>query len=340
MLELLRKNFQLAMVVFLCSCAIVAIAPFAVIRFLAGDYLIAILDAAIVVFMVALLVMAFKSVSLDLISLILAASYTVGAIAIIYLRTEETLYWVYPVIMANYFVLSIRLAVTLNGLVLLAVIPLYPYFDSHFEFLGVVVTQLLVNAMASIFSWKTRSQNEELQILATRDPLTGILNRRSLDDIVSNAIARFQRYGEPASLILIDIDHFKFVNDTFGHEKGDQVLCDVAALLTDYTRSASDSVFRMGGEEFLVLVGRSELSEAVQVAEKIRQEIPRRLTTADGPIQASFGCAQLRSGENQDDWIGRADQALYLAKSEGRNCVRPLLPENTPTKESPRVLQS
>lgn len=327
MLELLRKNFQLAMIVFLCSCAIVSIAPFAVIRLLDGDYLIATLDAAIVLFMVALLVMAFKSISLDLISLILAASYTLGAVVIIHLRTEETLYWVYPVIIANYFVLSIRMAVVLNGLVLLSVIPLYPNFDSHFEFLGVVVTQLLVNAMASIFSWKTRSQNEELQLLATRDPLTGVLNRRSLDDVVSNAIARFQRYSEPASLILLDLDHFKRINDTFGHEKGDQILSDVAALLTDCTRAATDSVFRMGGEEFLILVGRSQLGEAVQVAEKIRLEIQRRLATPLGPMQASFGCAQLRSVEDQDSWIGRADQALYLAKNEGRNCVRPLITE-------------
>jgi diguanylate cyclase (GGDEF)-like protein len=169
-------------------------------------------------------------------------------------------------------------------------------------------------------------RNEELQRLAlqleelaTHDPLTGVFNRRKLNELTAAEISRAQRYAQPLSLFILDIDHFKLVNDRHGHEAGDVVLVDLAVLLRAGIR-ATDSLARWGGEEFVVLSPAIGLPETATLAERLRTAVSRH-PFAVGQVTASFGVADFHSGDTADSLFARADQALYRAKDAGRDRV-------------------
>ncbi|MCA1592977.1 MAG: diguanylate cyclase [Acidobacteria bacterium] len=155
------------------------------------------------------------------------------------------------------------------------------------------------------------------------DALTGLLNRYGLQRSLQRELAEARRYGRPLSCLVIDVDHFKMVNDTFGHAAGDTALMQVARVLTEAVRG-SDVVCRYGGEEFLVLTPETKLEGALALAEKIRLDVASRFF-GDGervfPVTLSAGVAQLLSMESAHDMIARADEALYHAKESGRNRV-------------------
>lgn len=163
-------------------------------------------------------------------------------------------------------------------------------------------------------------KNRTLEALATRDSLTGLGNRRTLDDNVANEIQRADRYTQPLTVILFDIDHFKKVNDTWGHATGDDVLRTLARVTNDIVRQP-DNLFRWGGEEFLLLAPHTPLVGGVALAEKLRLAIASEDFGVAGQITASFGVAEWHLGESAAEMFGRADKALYRAKNAGRNKV-------------------
>ncbi|CDM98016.1 MULTISPECIES: GGDEF domain-containing protein [Limnospira] len=168
--------------------------------------------------------------------------------------------------------------------------------------------------------------NKKLEQLATVDELTGLLNRRFLNSRLEQEIAYHQQMGFPLSIMLIDIDHFKKINDQFGHLAGDYVLQKVAKLTNKFLR-VNDLAFRYGGEEFMVLLPRSEISQALDMAEGLRVSISQLYFNhpdipSDFQITASFGISELTKDVRcLDDLLKQADLALYQAKSQGRNQV-------------------
>ncbi|MDP2315074.1 MAG: diguanylate cyclase [Pseudomonadota bacterium] len=165
---------------------------------------------------------------------------------------------------------------------------------------------------------------EESERLAMVDPLTGLLNRRAFAMSAHRELARMERTGEPLSVFLIDVDHFKQVNDTRGHATGDTVLAAVGALLPRTVR-ANDLVGRWGGEEFVVALTGSLLGPAALRAEEVRKAIAALdVRGTDGrpvPLTASIGVAAFRPGDTLDSVVERADRAMYAAKAAGRNRV-------------------
>nr|WP_229429001.1 GGDEF domain-containing protein [Massilia sp. ST3] len=171
-----------------------------------------------------------------------------------------------------------------------------------------------------------------LQQLADRDPLTGCYNRRVLQSGLLDAeLARSRRYGTALSVIMCDIDHFKRINDSYGHAAGDQVLSGFAGLLQSMARETDDSVIRYGGEEFLVVLPQAELAEAQSLAERIRHAFANTPTPIGGgayvSATASFGIACVPTlhdamPDKFDALIETADIQLYAVKREGRNGVR------------------
>lgn len=173
----------------------------------------------------------------------------------------------------------------------------------------------------NITRWRVAEQ--ALQQLAQQDPLTGMANRRHFQALAGQLLERLARYPEPLALILIDLDHFKLVNDRFGHHAGDQVLVQTTLRLKDALRRA-DIPGRWGGEEFIILLPRTGLDEAQQVAERLRHALaasPLGCDAGEIRITLSAGVAGFRSGETLDCLIARADAALYVAKAEGRDRV-------------------
>ncbi len=163
-------------------------------------------------------------------------------------------------------------------------------------------------------------QNQIFKDMATIDELTGLNNRHSLEAKLSAEMERSARYHEPLSIILFDIDHFKHVNDTWGHPTGDEVLKKIARITRDHVREPDD-LFRWGGEEFLLVTPHTTLEGALILAEKLRKSIASTAFPDVGAVTASFGVAQSLPGESREDWFKRADQALYRAKNTGRDKV-------------------
>jgi len=171
---------------------------------------------------------------------------------------------------------------------------------------------------------KVRDQIKNLEEQSRLDPLTGIYNRRVLHDRLESELSRFRRYKQSFSLIFFDVDHFKAVNDTYGHKAGDVVLTVIARRVGGMLRKA-DFLARYGGEEFVVILPETSIEQAAEVAGKIRQVIARTRFEYAGnlvPVTVSIGVTEIREGdEDPDTVLSRADTYMYFAKENGRDRV-------------------
>jgi diguanylate cyclase (GGDEF)-like protein len=162
-------------------------------------------------------------------------------------------------------------------------------------------------------------------MLAVTDSLTGLYNRKKLDDILADQFARFRRNHRPFAILMLDLDNFKSINDNYGHAAGDEVLANVAAILKQSVRNI-DYVVRYGGEEFVVVLVETALDAALDIAERIRSvvEIPRvGASNKLISITVSLGVTHSRDGDDgPEEALARADHALYEAKRAGRNQVQ------------------
>lgn len=165
-----------------------------------------------------------------------------------------------------------------------------------------------------------KEKNQELEHLTITDYLTQIYNRKKLDEYFESEIIRSARTTDSFAIILLDIDYFKRINDTYGHLVGDQVLVDFAAIMSQNIRK-SDIVGRWGGEEFLILCPSSTENGAYELAEKLRLTIAEYHFSIDEPLTASLGVTSYSKGDTKEKMTSRADEALYRAKAAGRNCV-------------------
>ncbi len=187
---------------------------------------------------------------------------------------------------------------------------------------------LMVYDVTDIASGKRALEkaNKQLAKLSMTDILTGLLNRGTWENLVAAEYERYRRYGHPTTLVMFDIDHFKKVNDTYGHLAGDEVIKHTAAVTKNSLR-LSDSPGRYGGEEFGIILPETDSADARAICERIREVIAAStVETSVGPIQykISMGVAQLTDKpQNYMEWLQQADEALYKAKETGRNrtCV-------------------
>lgn len=186
----------------------------------------------------------------------------------------------------------------------------------HNEILDIVIRTLKIS-LENIFLTK------RLQIEAWHDPLTGCLNRRAFNNQIDHDIAVTQRYNGNLSVIMFDIDHFKRINDTYGHYAGDIVLKEIARLTLSIIRK-SDYVARYGGEEFIIVLPNTDIHNATMLAERLRKRFKEHkinIGEKNINITASFGVAELKKGYCRDTIIQEADEMLYKAKSLGRDRV-------------------
>ncbi|MGC8119715.1 sensor domain-containing diguanylate cyclase [Marinobacter sp. VGCF2001] len=165
----------------------------------------------------------------------------------------------------------------------------------------------------------------ELEAMATRDSLTGVLNRRECSRVLNEELERARRYARPLALLWIDFDHFKEINDSWGHAAGDSVLCDISHLLEDSVRSV-DTLGRFGGEEFVIILPEMGVGEAEETAERLRQRVARQPVLLESGhsirLTISVGVAVFPDhGESLDSLCAAADKAMYRAKKQGRNCI-------------------
>ncbi|RIX41577.1 MAG: diguanylate cyclase [Rhodocyclales bacterium GT-UBC] len=185
----------------------------------------------------------------------------------------------------------------------------------------VLLASLVVVLIFLYWNRKLSSLNARLELLSVTDKLTGLFNRLKLDELLDTEIRRARRSADPFGVIMLDIDHFKRINDSHGHQVGDQVLVSLVRLLVDNTRQ-TDWLGRWGGEEFLVICPHTGLEGTRQLAEHLRAACAEHGFPVIGSLTASFGVTAWEADDHPEHLIGRADSALYEAKRQGRNQVR------------------
>lgn len=198
------------------------------------------------------------------------------------------------------------------------------YLASNYAAISQTMGAVIVIALAlTLLLIMMRDITIEMVIRSETDLLSGIFNRRGFESHGNDMLQLAKRQGTPLTLVMIDIDRFKTINDNFGHSVGDLVISDLAALLSDAIGS-DDLVARLGGEEFAILLSGKDARQAYRIAESIRenisQQLPTRLDSVKA-ITASFGLAELQPSDQLSDLCRRSDLALYDAKARGRNYV-------------------
>ncbi len=230
-------------------------------------------------------------------------------------------FWCYPALIGFYFMLPQRQALISNIVFLVVLFPqawsiLEQPFMARF-----VVTIIGVSAFSALFVRVITSQQKMLSIQAVTDPLTGLFNRMKLNDTLEQVIQQNKRTGIPMTLAILDLDHFKMINDELGHNNGDKVLRSVGEFLHKRIYRRTDQVFRIGGEEFLVLLYDTKIEHGRQVAEELCEGIASLSLLPDRLVTVSIGVATLKPSDNWESWVKSCDENLYKAKSGGRNMV-------------------
>jgi diguanylate cyclase len=207
---------------------------------------------------------------------------------------------------------------TIHGLLMFARLGEAPNAQQlqHIAHVGGALADAVSLALSNI------ALREKLRTQALRDPLTGLYNRRYMEDALERYLSMAERTGSSTSVVMIDLDHFKRLNDEHGHARGDAVLREVAAQLAGALRP-SDVACRYGGEELLVILPSCSLDDAVLKAEILRSRVESLSETLGTAISASFGVASVpETSSSYGDVVAMADAALYSAKEPGRNCVK------------------
>ncbi|MBC8209137.1 MAG: diguanylate cyclase [Desulfobulbaceae bacterium] len=197
------------------------------------------------------------------------------------------------------------------------------YNQRYFMMQRVTLILTILLLLGGLAYYRQAHGKEKYQALATSDALTGLANRLHFDLVLDQALRQARRSKEPLSLVMVDIDNFKQVNDTYGHDAGDRVLIALAARLQRAIRE-QDFVARWGGEEFILLLPVTDGGQACQVVEKIRVAVAKIVVPAGADrirITGSFGVAEFGEDMSRDELLKLADQALYRAKASGKNCV-------------------
>ncbi|MFO8141769.1 MAG: GGDEF domain-containing protein [Marinobacter sp.] len=320
MFHRLNNDFRLSIITLLGISAILGITPFAIMRFVDGNAVAGFVDLGILAGIVASLAYAWVTGDTRRSGMVMAFIICTGAVAVGVVMGEAGLFWLFPCLVTTFFLVSSRIAAGLNIVSVLALMSMETAFSSQVQMWTFAATAATVSACAYVFAYRNQGQRERLEHLATIDPLTGVKNRRSMDQELDLAAANAERYGLPYALVMLDLDHFKQINDVYGHGVGDSVLTDLVALIEHNTRK-SDQLFRYGGEEFVLLLPGVDGDSLQAVMNNLQSVLRKHLKYPGGSVTSSFGVALFRHGESIDGWLTRADGALYQAKDAGRDRI-------------------
>lgn len=316
----LRNDFRLSIITMLGASALFGITPFSIFRFMQGDVVAGALDLSIMLGICTGVAYAWVTGHTRRAGLFLAFVSTVGDILVGRVIGEPGLFWLYPVLITNFFLASPHVAFWLNLSAITAFMLNQAVFSSGVQVWSFFASALVVSSCAFVFARRTENQRMRLEHLAKIDPLTGVKNRRSMDEAIVMALGVAARFHVPYALAILDIDRFKQVNDLHGHAVGDDVLVALVSLVEKNSRRM-DQLFRYGGEEFVLLLPGVDSAGLDVVMTGLQQMLHASLKSPDGQVTVSFGVAMLRASDTQDSWLERADAALYEAKNTGRDKI-------------------
>jgi diguanylate cyclase (GGDEF)-like protein len=315
-----RASFDAYIPIILSAAGAIGVLPFAVLRFAQGALAAAVMDTIIMVGFLALGIYVYRTHNARVAGIGVAILCIVGVVSTVYLTGPQQVYWAFPAMVAVFYLLRPREALACGIVTILALQPRLITTHGATELATLVITILVTCAFAYGFSVISYRQHQRLLNLAIRDPLTGAGNRRGLEDKLEEVVNHFDRTYTPSSIVLLDIDHFKQINDVHGHAKGDQILKAITEIVNLRIR-VTDGLYRIGGEEFVVLLEGADLHHAAHLAEQLRTLVDANELVRDPAVTISLGVAELRDRETANDWLRRADEAMYRAKEMGRNAI-------------------
>lgn len=296
----------------------VGIFPFAIFRAIQNDWYVAILDLFVVVGMSAIFVFVYMTNKVKVASIILILVALMGNVFSFYLKGISQINWIYPAMLSAYYIMSPQKGMIINFVMLAFYLPKLTSLLNTINMATIVVTVIITNIIAYVFASGLRKQEKKLKKLASEDYLTGTGNRRALSVKFKSMLKTLKNHDKTATILLLDLDHFKKVNDTHGHIKGDEVLIRLTELMNCHFKSQGN-IFRYGGEEFLIVCPDIDIHNAFKKAEEFREVVKKNIVI-DGVEQTiSIGVAEYIKEESNDDWVHRVDLALYQAKNQGRD---------------------
>lgn len=245
----------------------------------------------------------------------------------IYHLGTDTIYWIYPVSTSLIFILKLKEAIVFNVVILIFVTG-FCFLDMETAAaLRVSASFALTIMISSLILVHINKLQQRIVYESIRDPLTGAFNRRQLQVNLESCLAQMKRNNQHSALLILDIDHFKNINDSYGHDVGDEVIKKVVNLIDENTREL-DLLFRIGGEEFILLMQDTYADAALIVADKLRNQIKQKSIIENHQVTVSIGMCLSQVGDTKDQWIKCADMALFDAKRSGRDRVKLYQPEN------------
>ncbi|HVI25055.1 MAG TPA: GGDEF domain-containing protein [Xanthomonadaceae bacterium] len=321
--ERMRTDYRLAVLTMFGAVGAIGVLPFAWYRLARGELVAGAADLGIVLALLGVVAHAWRGGDIRGSSRVFVLVSALGCVLITHVVGLAGLLWSYPLVVGSFLLVGrvMATAVLMTAITLIAGIALHRQLLPLGPPLVMYLSTILVAGLFSLlFAERTRWQHRRLEELATRDPLTGALNRRAMTRELRLAVEAKARHGASFGLAMLDVDDFKRINDEHGHEAGDQVLVDLVALIRGHVRKL-DQVYRLGGEEFLVLFTAVDEAALPALCESLRAAVARQLRGGGQPVTASIGCAMLQPGESVASWLARADAAMYAAKHLGRNRV-------------------
>lgn len=320
--ECMNNKRALAEIVLLSLTALATliVGTFAVIRWFNNDITIAIIDLIISITMAILFAYIYKTRKIDVTKQLFAIFLVIATSASIATKGQLQVYWLYPVIITVFYLIPAKSATLLCLLLITSVTLIISSESNLINILTILLTTIMTSAFSFIMFRSYEQKIKDFEALATIDQLTSTGNRRALDKKLSNVIASQRRKTYDMCLILIDLDKFKHINDTYGHAIGDNVLISTCTIIKQHTR-VMDSLYRFGGDEFVIMPLNMTLETAKQLAEKLRTIIEDHEFVAGIKLTLSIGVAEYNADDSPEKWISRADTLLYKAKHDGRNKV-------------------
>ena len=246
---------------------------------------------------------------------------TLFALSIAYF-TENivAIYWVYPIITGTFFLLCSQLALPINIFIIIISMSIAFLNTSTHQLINLTSSLILMCVAGYIFSVRSEIYQKQLASLINIDPLTKLKNRYSLDEELIKKMELHKQNIQTASLLILDLDNFKKINDIHGHTVGDNTLISFASMLKD-TIQKTDKIYRYGGDEFIIIANNTPLKKAGKLAEQLRELTEGTIRADKDTITVSIGVAEVSHGDTETSWLHRADKALYKAKYFNRNSV-------------------
>ncbi len=318
------RQFEIRLLFLVALLAFIFVGSFAVYRFIEGNIKVAVADTLIVLTAAGAAFWARRTGNTFFPGLIVSILLSAGAVFVAFSLGFNGLLWFFPLITFMVHLVPPFLALVMSVIVIF--IPLVKelkaplsMFSSQTQLFSYLMTAITVMVFSVIFADRIRRHRKQLFDLASQDALTGLNNRRSLEQELQIAISKKKRYSIDYGLIIFDVDNFKDINDNHGHDQGDHLLREIAYQIRESVR-LSDRAFRYGGDEFVIILPNTGFKGINAVCKKLLLRISSATNSVEGKVTISLGGAKLRENESAEGWFRRADRCLLQAKQQGKNC--------------------